>query len=63
MKPYHLVSGIIFGVVALVHLLRLINQWPLILGPWSAPMSISWVAFIIAGYLSVWSFRLIRSAR
>jgi len=63
MKPYHLVSGIIFGLVALMHLLRLINQWPLILGPWSAPMSISWIGLIVTGCLSIWSFRLIRIVR
>ncbi len=60
MKTYHLISGIIFGLVALAHLLRIINQWPLILGPWSAPMLISWIGLFITGYLCIWSFSLIR---
>ncbi len=60
MKAYHVISGIIFGLVAVAHLLRLINQWPLVLGPWSAPMAVSWVGLIITTCLSIWSFRLIR---
>lgn len=63
MKPYHIVTGTLFGIVALVHLLRLINQWPLILGSWSAPMSISWAGLIVTGCLCVWSFRLMRPVR
>jgi len=61
MKTYHYVSGSLFAVVALVHLLRLINHWPLILGTWDAPMYVSWLGLIGPGFLSIWSFRLVRS--
>ena len=60
MKPYHIITGILFGIVALVHLFRLINQWPLTLGPWSVSMSISWIGLIVTGCLCIWSFSLIR---
>jgi len=63
MKPYHVISGSIFGLVAIAHLLRLINQWPLVLGPYAVPLPISWAGLIITGCLSFWSFRLIRTAR
>jgi hypothetical protein len=61
MKLYHIVSGTLFGLVAILHLLRIINQWPLVLGPWSAPISISWVGFIFLTCLSIWSFRLMNN--
>ena len=60
MKPYHLVTGSIFAFVAIIHILRIINQWPLVIGPWNAPMTMSWVGLIITASLSIWSFRLIR---
>jgi len=60
MKTYHYLTGSLFAVVALVHLLRIINHWPLTLGPWDVPMSASWIGFLAAGFLSMWSFRLVR---
>lgn len=60
MKPYLFISGMIFGLVAVVHLLRLVNHWPLVLGSWSAPMSMSVVGLMIGGCLSIWAFRLMR---
>ncbi len=60
MKAYHVISGILFGLVAAVHLLRLVNHWSLVLGPWSAPMAASWIGLIITVCLSIWSFRLMK---
>ena len=59
MKLYHYISGSVFGIVAIGHLLRLINAWLVVLGPWTAPMVASWIGLAIAGCLSIWSFRLI----
>jgi hypothetical protein len=39
---YSLISGTVFGVVALLHLLRLANNWPFQVGPWSLPLWASW---------------------
>jgi hypothetical protein len=47
-KTFSLVAGIIFGLVALFHLVRIFAQWPLIIGGWSVPKSVSWVALIVA---------------
>jgi len=60
MKTYHYVVGSIFAIVALVHLVRIINHWPLMVGPWDIPTSFSWIGLIITAALSVWSFRLVR---
>jgi hypothetical protein len=60
MKTYHYLTGGVFAVVALVHLLRIINHWPLILGSWDAPMYASWLGLMVAGFLCIWSFRLLR---
>ena len=57
-RPYLLISGIVFGVVAVAHLLRVVNGWALELGPWSVPMWLSWVGSIGPAALSAWAFRL-----
>jgi hypothetical protein len=51
-KTYFKVTGVIFLVVALVHLARAINGWSLELNTWSMPMLASWVGFLVAGYLA-----------
>ena len=57
-KRYFLISGGLFSIVALVHLLRIINQTPVIFGTWEVPMVISWAGLIITGALSFWAFIL-----
>jgi hypothetical protein len=57
-KTFSLVAGIIFGLVALFHLVRIFAQWPLIIGDWSVPKSVSWVALIVAGGLAFLGLRL-----
>ena len=59
-QRYFFLSGFIFGCVSILHLLRIINQWVVVLGPWSVPLWLSWFGLVIAGGLSVWAFRLTR---
>jgi len=47
-KTFSLVAGLIFAVVALFHLARIFAQCNLIIGDWSVPKSINWVAVIVA---------------
>ena len=54
---YKLVSGIVFGVVAILQLVRAISEWPVQIGPYAIPVAFSWVAFVVAGALCVWAFR------
>jgi hypothetical protein len=59
--PYRLVSGIVFGIVAILQLVRAIGEWPVQVGSYAVPVAFSWIAFVVAGALSVWSFRSQRS--
>ena len=54
---YRLVSGIIFGVVAIIQVVRAISEWPVQIGPYAVPVWFSWVAFVVAGALCVAAFR------
>jgi len=53
---YALVSALIFAVAAAAHLLRLVNRWAVQVGPYSVPMSVSWIGLVIAALISVWGF-------
>ena len=54
---YALVSGVVFGVVAVVQALRLFNRWPVQVGPFAVPVWFSWLALLLAGGLCLWAFR------
>jgi hypothetical protein len=56
-KTFSIVAGAIFAVVALVHLLRILMDWPIVIGTWSVPMWVSWIGLVVAGGLSVFGFR------
>ena len=43
-KTYLAISGAIFGLVAVGHILRVMFNWSFAIGGWSAPMSASWIA-------------------
>jgi len=51
-----IVAGIIFGLVALVHLFRLYFHFPIIIGHTSVPIGANIIAFIVSGILSLWMF-------
>jgi hypothetical protein len=53
---YAAVSALIFAVVALAHLTRLLQRWPVQVGPWSVPMSVSWFGLAISALLAIWGF-------
>jgi hypothetical protein len=57
-KTFSLVAGVIFAVVALLQLMRIFMQWTVIIGDWSVPKSVSWVALIVAGGLALLGLRL-----
>ncbi len=47
-------SALVFALIALVHLLRLLLGWDMILGAFEAPQWVSLIALIIAGGLAWW---------
>jgi hypothetical protein len=57
-KAFSLVAGLIFALVALLHLVRIFEEWPVIIADWSVPKSVSWVALIVAGGLALLGLRL-----
>jgi hypothetical protein len=52
------VASVLFGIFALGHLLRLINQAQVTVGTHTIPMGLSWIALIVAAILCVWLWRL-----
>ena len=57
-QAYVRVSGVIFTVVALMHALRLVQKWDIVIGTWAVPTWPSVVAVLIAGFLGYSAFRL-----
>ena len=53
---YVVVSGAIFGIVALAQLLRAVMQVPIQIGSVEIPFGVSWVAVVLFGGMSTWAF-------
>ena len=56
-NKYHLVSGVIFGLIAVGQAVRAFAQVPVHVGSLEIPIWASWVAMIVTGSLCVWAFR------
>ena len=54
------IAGTIFGLVALLHVFRLLFAWDVVIGNFTFPVWPSWIAPFIAGYLAYEGFRLSR---
>jgi hypothetical protein len=52
------VASVIFGIFAIAHLLRLINQAQVTVGTYTIPIGLSWIALIVAAILCTWLWRL-----
>lgn len=57
-KQYCVVSGTLFALIALAHLLRIVYGMSVQVDDYVVPMLVSWVALIIPGALAVWAFRI-----
>jgi hypothetical protein len=57
------VASVFFGIFAIGHLLRLINQVQVNVGTLTIPMGVSWIALVVAGILCVWLWRLASRTR
>lgn len=53
---YAAVSALIFALVALAHLVRIVNRWAVQIGPLSVSMSVSWVGLVVAILIAIWGF-------
>jgi len=61
-NKYELVSGCIFGIIALLQATRAVLQIPAQVGAHDVPLWISWVAVAAAGSLSMWAFQTARGS-
>jgi hypothetical protein len=61
MRAYLQISGTLFGLIALAHLLRLLRHWPINLLGHTVPLWVSWLGLVLAGGLSIWAWRLLRA--
>ncbi len=56
-SKYAVVSGVLFGVVAVLQAVRALYQWPVHIAGVEIPVWGSWIAVAVAGSLCVWAFR------
>lgn len=56
-RPFTRLAAIILLVVALAHLLRIVEGWQVTIADSRMPIWISWVGVIVAGVLSLMLFR------
>lgn len=50
------VAGIIFSLIALVHLIRLIYEWEITIGGAIVPMTVSCAGLAVSALLAIWMF-------
>jgi uncharacterized membrane protein YecN with MAPEG domain len=55
-NAYAIVSALIFALVAVMHVVRIINRWSVVIGPYTVSMNVSWVALVVGALLSIWGF-------
>ncbi len=61
-QQYFLITGLLFTLVAIAHLLRLVLGLPVQVDGVAVPMAVSWVGFAVPAVLAYWAFRLHRAA-
>ncbi len=57
-KNYCTVSGVLFMLVALAHLLRIANGMSIQVDEYMVPMFVSWIGLVVPTGLAVWAFRI-----
>lgn len=57
-KTYLKVTGIFFSIITLVHLARIVYGWEAVIGGWTIPLEISYLAAIVGGYLAYSAYKL-----
>ncbi len=54
-KLYLLLSAAVFFLVAVFHLLRLVYQWPILVGTWTIPYALSYAGFPASTGYCLWA--------
>ena len=55
-NAYAAVSALIFTIVAVMHLVRIICRWSVVIGPRNISMNASWAGLVVAALLAIWGF-------
>ena len=55
------ITATLFSLIALLHVLRLLRGWHVVVGDLSVPVWVSWLGLVIAGYLAYQGFKLSRA--
>ena len=61
-KKYCAVSGVLFCLVALAHLVRIVNGMSIQVDEYAVPMLASWIALAVPAGLAFWAFRIVRGS-
>ncbi len=57
-KTFTVTAGVVFSLIAALHALRLLLRWDAVIGGWTVPIWLSWVALAAAGYLAYTAFNV-----
>ena len=57
-RQYCVVSGTLFALVALAHLMRVVEGLPVQVGEYAIPMWLSWIGTLVPAALAFWAFRI-----
>ncbi len=57
-KNYCAVSGVLFALVSIAHLLRIVYGMSIQVDEYVVPMFVSWIGFILPAGLGFWAFRI-----
>lgn len=51
-KTFSFLAGIIFFLIALLHLSRIVAGWSIVVADWEVPLALNWVGLLVGGYLA-----------
>lgn len=60
-RPFTLIASLIFAIMALLHIYRLFTHFQVVLGSHEIPMTVSYVAIVVAAILAWGCYRESRS--
>jgi hypothetical protein len=55
-RLFQIIAAGIFGLISIMHIVRIVFGWEVHVGPTEIPFSISWAGLIGTAALSVWGF-------
>lgn len=56
-KTFSFVAGLLFSIIALLHLGRAVMGWEATIAGWMVPLWASWIGVAVAGYLGYQGLR------